>query len=135
ADAGKGHERQIGTVAGSHDLPIIVVERYARFDVIGRESDATVAVACIDRDSAGRGKHARDAVLADAIGAGATDRMGDLSHHRLDDEFLAVIGQWRLNAGSVGLFHCALAPSQDQREYQSPWASSQGLPSRRRSSL
>jgi hypothetical protein len=50
ADARAGQQGHVGSIARPDDLPAVVVQSYAGFNVVTRETDTPIADTSIDRD-------------------------------------------------------------------------------------
>ena len=124
ADTGVGDEGVVRAAARTHHLATIVVQRDAGLDVVAGETHAAVADALIDRDPAGRGQDARHAVVADPVGIGAPDRMGDLPRDGHDHQ-IAVVDAHRLAAPAGRTEPCGCGRL-GHSGYQKACASSQG---------
>jgi hypothetical protein len=54
------------------------------------KADARIANATVDDDTTWAGQYSRHAVIADAVGVGSPDRIGDLAHDRLHHQIVSV---------------------------------------------
>jgi hypothetical protein len=123
ADTGIGDKGVIRAAARTH-LATVVVQRDAGLDVVAGETHAAIADALIDRDPAGRGQDARHTVVADPVGIGAPDRMGDLPRDGHDHQ-IAMVDAHRLAAPAGRTEPCGYGPF-GHSGYQKACASSQG---------
>ena len=90
ADARGGHQRVVGAVARAGHFAAVVVQRDAGLHMVAGEADAQIADPLVQRDAAGAGQHARDTVVADAIGRRLADRMRDLAGDGGGDQLVGV---------------------------------------------